>query len=245
MARPPKQTVDYFSHDADASDGKTLTILENHFGAEGYMAWFKLLERLARVRNHIIDLRNHDSAEFLAAKMRLAPERFTQILDKMAELEAIDKELYTQKIIWCQNFVDRLKDVYDNRKQPLPLKPAISTIDNQVTVPSPIDNNHIFEDSITPIIPQSKVKETIVNKSKVKKEPLQEYIRRELTNEFPDLDIIEELKKFTLYWSEGKRKLQRPKTAFRNWLVNARKYKQEKQNGNIESIKSSGFQTKR
>ncbi len=39
MPRPQKNTVDYFSHDADASDGRTLSILENNFGAEGYMAW--------------------------------------------------------------------------------------------------------------------------------------------------------------------------------------------------------------
>ncbi len=51
----------------------------------------------------------------------------------------------------------------------------------------------------------------------------------ELRAEFKDIDIDEEFKKFTLYWSEGKRKLQRPKTAFRNWLTKAREFKQEKQ----------------
>ncbi len=59
-----------------------------------------------------------------------------------------------------------------------------------------------------------------------KSEPL---VTDELRTEFKDLDIDEELKKFTLYWSEGKRKLQRPKTAFRNWLTKAREFKQGKQ----------------
>ena len=58
-----------------------------------------------------------------------------------------------------------------------------------------------------------------------KSEPL---VTDELRTEFKDMDIDEELKKFTLYWSEGKRKLQRPKTAFRNWLTKAREFKQEK-----------------
>ncbi len=57
-------------------------------------------------------------------------------------------------------------------------------------------------------------------------EPL---ISDELRTEFKDIDLDEELKKFRLYWSEGKRKLQRPKTAFRNWLTKARGFKQEKQ----------------
>ncbi len=72
-------------------------------------------------------------------------------------------------------------------------------------------------------------------------------ISDELRTEFSDIDIGEEFKKFTLYWSEGKRKLQRPKTAFRNWLVKAREFKQEKQpakpvrrtfnDGNTEGMK--------
>ena len=57
MARPIKHTVDYFSHDADASEGKTLTILENNFGLEGYAAWFKLLERLSKAENHVMKCR--------------------------------------------------------------------------------------------------------------------------------------------------------------------------------------------
>jgi len=59
-----------------------------------------------------------------------------------------------------------------------------------------------------------------------KSEPL---VTDELRTEFSELDIDEEFKKFTLYWSEGKRKLQRPKTAFRNWLTKAREFKREKQ----------------
>ena len=44
MARPKKQTVDYFPH--IIKQGKTMTILENRFGNDGYAFWFKLLEIL-------------------------------------------------------------------------------------------------------------------------------------------------------------------------------------------------------
>jgi len=43
MARPRKQTVDYFPHDTDVSSGKTLTILQSKYGNDGYAFWFKLL----------------------------------------------------------------------------------------------------------------------------------------------------------------------------------------------------------
>ncbi len=126
MARRPKHTVDYFSHDADASEtSRTINILENNFGPDGYCVWFKLLERLSKTNNHFITCSNSEDKEFLAAKFRLNPEKMTSILDKLAELGAIDRELYRYGVIWCQNLVDRFKDVYDNRRQPLPKKPQI------------------------------------------------------------------------------------------------------------------------
>jgi hypothetical protein len=131
--RPQKNTVDYFTHDALASDGRTVSILENHFGPEGYMAWFKLLERISLAKNHIILVGNAEDMEFLAAKMRLKPERLKEILSKMADLEAIDKELYAAGMIWSQNFVDRLKGVYESRKQALPPKPCISVANNAIS----------------------------------------------------------------------------------------------------------------
>jgi len=60
---------------------------------------------------------------------------------------------------------------------------------------------------------------------------LEDYINKELRVDYPDIDIDNELKKFKLYWSEGSRKLQRPKTAFRNWMDKTREFKKEQGNG--------------
>src|SRR5574343_834122 len=129
MARPVKRTVDYFAHDAGASGGKTVTILENHFGFEGYAVWFKCLEIISVTNNHVIDLRNSTDIEYLSGKMRVKPERLLEILDKIAFLKAIDPELWKQHIIWSQNFVDGLSEVYDHRKQDKPQRPQL---DNKV-----------------------------------------------------------------------------------------------------------------
>jgi len=50
----------------------------------------------------------------------------------------------------------------------------------------------------------------------------------ELRPQYSDLDIDNELVKFNLYWSEGKRKLQRPKLALKNWLDKAREIQPKK-----------------
>jgi hypothetical protein len=41
----------------------------------------------------------------------------------LAELEAIDQELWQNRIIWCQKFVDGISDVYKNRRVEIPIKP--------------------------------------------------------------------------------------------------------------------------
>lgn len=124
--RPIKCTADYFPHQANASAGRTVAILENRFGAEGYSAWFKLLEIITSSRNHIIDVRNAEAIEFLAARMKLQPDRLKDILDKMADLQAIDPELWTAGVVWCQNLVDNLASLYDRRRQDIPHKPDVS-----------------------------------------------------------------------------------------------------------------------
>jgi len=130
--RPIKLTADWFPHVAQASQGKTVSILENHFGAEGYAVWFKLLEVITGSRNHIVDVRNADSFEFLAAKLKVKPERLEEILVKLVALEGIDEGLWGVRVIWCQNLVDNLGPMYEHRHQPIPHKPDISVYNNVV-----------------------------------------------------------------------------------------------------------------
>lgn len=61
-----------------------------------------------------------------------------------------------------------------------------------------------------------------------KKLEFEDYIE-ELRPQYSDLDYDLELKKFHFYWSEGRRKLQRPKLALLNWMTKAREYKKEKE----------------
>ena len=161
MGRPSKHTVEYFSHDADASEGKTLSILFNHFGHEGISAWWLLLERISRTRNHVISTRNSEDMEFLAAKMHFKPDRLKEILTKMAELEAIDPPLFERGLIWSQNLVDRLESVYKSRKQTPPTRPSLSVPE---TTAAARDGGLSGKETglSVPETPQSKLKESKV-----------------------------------------------------------------------------------
>ncbi|WP_293969467.1 Lin1244/Lin1753 domain-containing protein [uncultured Ruminococcus sp.] len=123
MGRPNKQTVEYFPHYVGGSR-KTIFLLEDSFGNDGYAFWFKLLELLGSNEGHSYDISSPANRRYLYAYTKVEEETATQILDMLAECGNIDKELYTERqVIWCQNFVDNLKDVYSKRTTPLPKKP--------------------------------------------------------------------------------------------------------------------------
>lgn len=123
MARPIKDTVDYFPH--IIHDGKTIFILESKFGNDGYAFWFKLLELLGSSHGQIYDYNNLSDWEFLIAKTKVSEEKAHNILKTLADVGAIDSELLKKKIIWCENFVKGIEDVYRKRKQNRPQKPVI------------------------------------------------------------------------------------------------------------------------
>lgn len=155
MARPIKAGVDYFPHDTDASSRKTIFTLESMFGNDGYAFWFKLLETLGTQEGLFFDCNKVPDWLFLIAKMRVNSDTATEILNTLAKIEAIDPELWDKKIIWIQNFTDRLNDVYKKRSTDIPQKPDFRSENNSFRTENPSSN-----DINGTIIPQSKGKKT-------------------------------------------------------------------------------------
>jgi len=154
MARPIKKTIDYFPHYCNHK--KTMYILESKFGNDGYAFWFKLLEILGSTENHSLYYDNVNDWEFLQAKTHLSSEQCENILNLLATIGAIDKKLWGSRIVWSQNFIDGIADVYKNRRVEIPKKPSIyKHKPKQCDVST--DTNR-----------QSKVKESKVKESKVK-----------------------------------------------------------------------------
>jgi len=123
MARPKKSGVDYFPH--QCSHGETMFILERKYQNNGYAVWFKILESLGKKSDHYLDCSSSTTWEYLTAKTHLEDEKLTEILDLLARLGAIDSELWlTDKVIWSDNFINGIADVYQKRGAETPLKPG-------------------------------------------------------------------------------------------------------------------------
>jgi DnaD/phage-associated family protein len=159
MARPRKQSVDYFPHDTDAAAGKTLTILQSKYGNDGYAFWFKLLELLGRTAGHYYAYQSVEDLEFLCAKTHQKDtETVLNILGTLDVLGAIDHELYLDKIIWCQKFVNRVADAYSRAKAGPPVKPSINGVNVWETDQS-ADILHTETPENGTEMPQTKLKE--------------------------------------------------------------------------------------
>ncbi|MGA2669981.1 MAG: Lin1244/Lin1753 domain-containing protein [Dehalococcoidia bacterium] len=143
MARTLKNTVDYFPHDAHAStESATLAVLEGQYNNDGYAFWFKLLEKLASTDGHFLDWSDPRRLQVFCGKIHITENQGVEMLNLLVEMKAIDKQLWeTNRIIWCQNLVDNLAEVYHNRRREIPLKPfstpikLITTGRNPITTP--------------------------------------------------------------------------------------------------------------
>lgn len=234
MARIQRDTVNYFPHDSNASAGDTLTVLQSRFGNDGYAFWFKLLEKLASAEGHYLDCRNSNRWQLLLAKTGVNEITGVEIMNLLVEMQAIDKDLWDSKLIWCQNLVNNLADVYKNRRREIPQKPVI-TGNNPLTtgkIAISTDSNQ-----------QSKVKESKVNNRKgeggmggTDREELYKILEgtkgfpsysqeniwklEDVMKDYPEVNYLLEFKKFKEYWNT--RKLKRPWLALRNWLGKAK-----------------------
>lgn len=204
MSRPKKQTVDYFPHDCQHKG--TMFILEEKFGNDGYSFWFKLLEMLGISEGHFIDCRNPHQWLFLIAKTRLFEDKCTEILNLLSDLDAIDRELWKIKVIWSENFVERISEAYRNRVLDIPSYPAFLL--NKPTSKEVSDVRN----------PQSKRKET---KLKETKEDIYTLFISQLKENpaYKGIDIDRELSKMDAWFLTPKGKGRKKTKGFIvNWL---------------------------
>lgn len=130
MARPRKQEVDYFPHYCE--HGKLLFILENHFKNDGYAVFYKLEEILAKTEGHCYDCSRLENWEYLLSKMLVSEDIVVSIIDKLTAMGVIDADLWKEKRIWMQSFVDSISDAYARRKVQLPDKPELMNTEIQL-----------------------------------------------------------------------------------------------------------------
>lgn len=160
MARPEKNTVDYFPF--ICGEGKKMFYLEETYGNDGFATFVKLLRELANTEFHYLDLSKQTTKMFLAAKCKIDLMLLNKIINDLIDLEKFDKELWDNfNVIWCQDFIDSIQDAYKSRKNECITKQGLHT-----HLSSLHTNKPSLTQSEPPVKPQTILKKTIVEKTR-------------------------------------------------------------------------------
>ena len=121
QGRPESKNADYFPHQTETSN--ELLFLERKYAAEGYRAYWRLLELLTKADDHHIKLQTENQTLTFRYGMNAPDEILDECIKYLVEVEFIDKHMYEQEnIIWVPWVIEKLKPVYANRKKSPPYK---------------------------------------------------------------------------------------------------------------------------
>ena len=140
MARIKRENADYFSHDADMRNDPRIKAIRNKFGLNGYAIWCMLLEVFTDsdfFRREIDAL----EIELLSADFGISSGEFKEMLEYMVQVKLLHQ--FGNCGYLSQKLIERLQSVTDKREKERNRRHAVTEI------------------------PQSKVKQTKANKSKV------------------------------------------------------------------------------
>lgn len=113
MARPERYDVDYFPH--YVNHGRKMFYMRDKFGNDGYAVWFMILEHLGKAKYHYLDLKDKLQIKFLSVELKVSEEVLIEIIENLVELGEFDADLWTEKIIFSEKFIESVSDAYVRR----------------------------------------------------------------------------------------------------------------------------------
>jgi len=113
MARPQRNNVDYFP--LYVENGRKMFYLESTYGNDGYATWLKILSELAKAEFHYINLQDKKTVMYMTALCRVSEDVLISIINDLVDFEEIDRELWKEKIVFSEKFLESIKDAYKKR----------------------------------------------------------------------------------------------------------------------------------
>lgn len=156
MARPKKNYCDYFPHDRDMRNHRKVKAIRTKFGPIGYAIWSMTLEYLTGIDGNEFEYSDVEF-ELMAGDFGVSAPEIQHLIDYCIKLEML---FLNNGFINSESLDDRLKPVYEKR--------GINKDKSkkQLRVNGKFANNKTVVDGVSaPEMPQSKVKESKVNKT--------------------------------------------------------------------------------
>ena len=234
MARPQRNTIDYFPH--YISDGKKMFFIEQKYGNDGYATWFKLLEMLGATEYHFLNLNNESDLMYVSAKCRVKEEVLISIIADLCKLGELNLSAWNNKIIWSDKFIESIRDAYSRRNNKCMTFDGLCshliglgiTLTELTTIKSDGNTQSIVKDTIA----DNSISKNSIEKGKQKRftpptpKEILNYFFEKLNNE--EVAKTEAEKFFNHYkangWLVGKNKMKDWKAASNGWVSRMKTY---------------------
>lgn len=113
MARPERNNVDYFPH--PVTHGRKMFYLRSKYKNDGYTVWFKLLEELGKADYHYLDLKDETQLMYLSSEFLVSENILIEIIESLVKFGEFDLNLWNEKIVFSQKFIESIEDAYLRR----------------------------------------------------------------------------------------------------------------------------------
>ena len=199
MARPVKNNADYFPHDANMRNDRRVQAVRKKFGLEGY-AVYTMLKELICDSEGLVLVVDDIELELVSGDFGIESELLEDMINYFKKLDLITVSNDTE--ITCNDLNYSLKPMIEKRELMRNKRSVKRVCDTQTNVSvNKTTTNKVCDTQST----QSKVKESKVEKSKVKDISIRMENFKKQVFEFSPKYPVETLKPFFNYWSEPNR----------------------------------------
>jgi hypothetical protein len=117
MARPKKLGLDYFPHDTDAMNDEKLEIMQLLYGNDGYAFYFKILERIYRTPELMLDISDDETRIVMIKKCNVHESMFDSMLQSALKNNLFDKKIFDEYGILTSNGIVKRAEVVISKRQ--------------------------------------------------------------------------------------------------------------------------------
>ena len=175
MARPLKAGLDYFPHSCISE--QDIDLMQTEFGTAGYAVIYRLYEKIYAEKGYFCEWTN-DAALMFSHSNRVGINTVSEILKSALRRGIFDNGLYSQYGILTS------RDIQETYIEATAKRKKIFLFKEYLLISCTLLPDYVYINSVNDVInsvnsgknPQSKVKESKVNKSKVKRKPQSEHI---------------------------------------------------------------------
>jgi len=128
MARPKKNTVDYFPH--DCIKFREITLVQKKFGSDGYRLYYQLMELLGRTPDHTLEYNSPIDKLYVADELRVEVDFLDEVFKFMYEIKILHQSSFKDGYLFSEELINRIETVYDKRKTEVPVPPCQDLVMN-------------------------------------------------------------------------------------------------------------------